>query len=283
MRNAAPIVGVFAAGAMAAPWPFFAFDNGVGRGQWTPEQQAAVLKDVGYDGIGYNHTNNDDLRRRQAAFRAAGLKIFSLYLHTFPDQKPGWPPSLRETVELLRGTETRLWITFRRPAVGGNYDEACVRIAREIGDLAAAAGVRVAIYPHAGFYVETSEDALRIARAAAHPSVGPSYNLCHEFLAGRGVGALTALAAVAPSAELVSINGVDPSDRRRFILPLGEGSFDVGALLAALHRAGYRGPVGHQCFGVAGDPTANLRRAMDAWRRLTSDLPPAPEPGGRHD
>jgi hypothetical protein len=35
---------------------FFVFDNGVGRGMWTPEEQAAILKQLGYDGISYNYT-----------------------------------------------------------------------------------------------------------------------------------------------------------------------------------------------------------------------------------
>ena len=55
---------------------FFAFDNGVGRGQWPPVQQAQVLKELGYDGISYNETI--DLTNRLTAFRAQGLKIFAL-------------------------------------------------------------------------------------------------------------------------------------------------------------------------------------------------------------
>ena len=33
--------------------PFFAFDNGTGYGRVSPEEQAAMLKELGYDGIGY--------------------------------------------------------------------------------------------------------------------------------------------------------------------------------------------------------------------------------------
>jgi len=48
------------AGALSAALPapeFFVFDNGVGRGKWTPEEQAKTLKELGYDGISYNYTN----------------------------------------------------------------------------------------------------------------------------------------------------------------------------------------------------------------------------------
>lgn len=248
-------------------WPFFAFDNGVGRGQWPAEKQAATLKRLGYDGISYNYTNNKDLETWVRVYGEARLKIFALYIHTFPEKKAEpWDPALREAISLLKGSETALWITFREAKVKGDYDEACVKIARELGDLAQAAGVRVVIYHHAGFYVATASDSLRIAKKASHPAVKPSYNLCHEFMTGHGNKAMETLRAVAPEAGLISINGVEPADKKRYILPLGQGSFDTRALLAELKRLGYTGPVGHQFYSVPGDIEANLKDAMTAWR-----------------
>ncbi|MCU0785775.1 MAG: hypothetical protein MUF81_17375 [Verrucomicrobia bacterium] len=55
---------VTVAGALAAAPvtpELFVFDNGVGRGQWTPEQQAATIKELGYAGISYNYTSPEDL------------------------------------------------------------------------------------------------------------------------------------------------------------------------------------------------------------------------------
>lgn len=253
----------------AATWPFFAFDNGVGRGDWPPERQAETLKELGYDGISYNYTHNRDLETWIRVYREAGLRIFGLYVHAFPEKTDEpWSPALREAVSMLKGSGTALWTTFREAKVQGDYDAACVRIARELGDLAQGAGVQVVIYPHVNFYIETASDALRIARLANHPAVKPSYNLCHEFLAGKGAGAMDALRAVASEAALVSINGVDPADRQRFILRLGEGAFDMAAFLAELRRLGYIGPVGHQFYGIPGDAKENLKAAITAWRAL---------------
>ncbi len=250
----------------AARWPFFAFDNGVGRGKWTPEKQAATLKALGYDGICYNYTNNNDLEAWVRIYREAGLKIFGLYIHTFPDNAAEpWSPALREAVALLSGSETTLWITLRQTKVKGDFDAACVRISRELGDLAQAAGIRVSIYPHAGFYVASASDALRIAKLAAHPAVSPSYNLCHEFMSGNGANAMETLRAVAPSAGLVSLNGVDPASKK-YILLLGQGGFDTAAWLAELMRLGYKGPVGHQFYNIPGDSETNLKEAIAAWR-----------------
>lgn len=250
-----------------ANWPFFAFDNGVGRGKWPPEKQAATLKALGYDGISYNYTNNADLETWTRVYREAGLTIFALYIHTFPEKAAEpWSPALRDAISLLKGSQTALWITFREAKVKGDYDEASVKIARELGDLAQAAGVRVVIYPHAGFYVATAADALRVAKKTAHAAVKPSYNLCHEFLTGNGDKALETLRAVAPEAGLVSLNGVEPSDKKRYILPLGQGAFDTAAFLAELKRLGYKGPVGHQFYSIPGDLETNLKTAIAAWR-----------------
>jgi len=66
------------AGVMSAAEPlFFAFDNGVGRGNLTPAQQAEMLKELSYAGIGY--TGTTALGERQRAFDQAGLVITSLY------------------------------------------------------------------------------------------------------------------------------------------------------------------------------------------------------------
>ena len=54
--------------------PFFAFDNGVGRGDgWSPEKQAVTLARLGYAGIGY--TGLDDLATRQAERLQAQSKL----------------------------------------------------------------------------------------------------------------------------------------------------------------------------------------------------------------
>ena len=92
---------------------FFVFDNGVGRGSWTPEQQASTVKELGYDGISYNYTTPEDLIAWQKALGARGLKLFGLYVYTWFDKVPNYDPRLPEAIALLKGTDTVLWITVR--------------------------------------------------------------------------------------------------------------------------------------------------------------------------
>jgi sugar phosphate isomerase/epimerase len=250
-------------------WPFFAFDNGVGRGKWPAEKQAATLKALGYDGISYNYTNNKDLENWLRIYRESGLKIFGLYFPVSPAKDPPWNPAIREAITLLKGSETVLWITIpaEKTKTADEYDKSVVKVLREFGELAQASGLRIAIYAHVGCHAASAADSLRLAKLVAHPAVGPSYNLCHEFLTGNGDKALETLRAVGPEAVLVSINGVDPAGKK-FILPLGEGAFDMAAFLAELKRIGYKGPVGHQFYSIPGAPEDNLKTAINAWRKL---------------
>lgn len=267
---AAAVTAAAFAGAVPAPaWEFYAFDNGVGRGSWPPEKQAATLKALGYDGMSYNYTNNKDLETWIRVYREAGLKIYGLYFPVAPEKTPAWNPAINEAIAMLKGSETVLWITIPAPKTmkPEAYDQAVTKTLREFGDLAKASGLRVAIYAHAGCHAASAADSLRIARMVAHPAVGPSYNLCHEFLTGHGDQAMETLRAVAPEAVRVSINGVDTADRKRFILTLDEGNFDIPAFLAELKRSGYKGPVGHQFYQIPGEPEVNLKKAIDAWRR----------------
>lgn len=273
--SALPALRVWSADEAAKKphWPFYAFDNGVGRGTWTPERQAALLKELGYDGMAYNFTTNKDLEKWLKIYDDAKLGISSLYIYTYPARAKGqqYPADLRETVKLLKGRATRLWITFCATKDKLDHDEDCVRIASELGDLAAEQQVKVSIYPHAGFYVEKAMDTLRITQKANHVNVTPSYNLCHEFLTKSGPKteeeALTTLRQVAPSAGLVSINGVSMASKR-YIVPLAESDFDLKLFLAELKRLGYQGPVGHQFYSIKGEPEILLKNAMTAWRSL---------------
>ena len=247
------------------PNPFFAFDNGVGReAKWSPTEQAATLKAVGYDGIGY--TGFEQFVERQKAFQEQGQKIFSLYVPCFVDKPEPYSPQFKQAIPRLRGTGVMLWLTVQGKATN---DDAAVRIVREIGDLAAASGVRVALYPHKGLFVATTEDSLRVVRQVARTNVGVSLNLCHELAAGNGSRLEAITKDSLPYLYLVSINGADHTGGwDKLIRPLDEGSYDVAGFLKSLRALGYTGPVGLQCYNVRGDQRENLRRSMAAWQKF---------------
>ena len=180
----APLVHSSAAEETA--WPFFAFDNGVGRGVWSAARQAETVRNLGYEGIHFNYTHPKDFAAKLSACRAADVPIHAVYIYTFVDQ-PGksYDPGIKEMIRMLKGSQTIIWMTLR-DGVRGKQDAEAAGVVREIAALAAESGLKVSLYPHAGFYVATAEDAVRIAKAVDLPNVGVSINLCHELFAGNG-------------------------------------------------------------------------------------------------
>lgn len=243
--------------------PFFAFDNGVGRGTWTPQQQAGVLKELGYAGIGYSGTS--DLPERLRAFHVRNLTVFNLYVPCTPGSKDPFPLQFQKTVKLLEGTRTTLWLTVQ----GETDDDEAARVVRSIADVANGHGVRVVLYPHFGFYIATARDALRLVRKVDRGNVGVSINLCHELRAGNASELGDIVKETAAHLSLVSINGADHGGGwDKLIKTLDQGEFDVAKFLKQLSEAGYTGPIGLQCYNVKGDQRENLKRSMDAWKKL---------------
>lgn len=258
------------------PWPFFAFDNGVGRGVWPPQRQAETVKSLGYDGIHYNYTNPKDFAAKSAACKAAGVPVLAVYIYTFVG-KPGaaYDPGVREVIRMLKGSQTMIWMTLR-DGKPGQQDAEAAGVVREIAGLAAESGLKVSLYPHAGFYVATAEDAVRIAEQVKLPNVGVTVNLCHELLAGNSARLDEVIGIAKPWLNLVSINGASPvpgkGPKAWETLTLGSGSFDTAAFLKALWKSGYRGPVGHQFYNVKGDDDEKLARAIGAWKTMKSAI-----------
>ena len=247
-------------GATGLVNPFFVFDNGLGGIQDPPK----VLKQLGYAGMGASGLKIGGLLKQ---YQAEGLKVFSTYIGWRVDATPAYDPQWKQAIRELKGTGVILWLTVTggRP---GQEDEKAAAIVREIADLARDSDLRVAIYPHTGFYVATTADALRLAKKVDRKNVGVSINLCHELMTGRGEHLDATIREAMPWLYLVSINGADPKQPGygwdRLIQPLGRGSFDVYGFLKKLRAAGYRGPIGLQCYAVKGEAIENLKQSIKA-------------------
>lgn len=247
---------------------FFVFDNGVGRDQWTPEQQAETLARLGYGGIGYSGT--EELGARLAAFRGHGVRVFNIYVPCHVDVEPAYGEDLKAAIAALKGSGVTIWLTVQGKA---DSDAKAVQVVSEIADLAAGSDLRVALYPHAGFFVADIEDALRIARQVKRDNLGVTFNLCHELKAGNETRFDALLKEAMPHLFLVSINGAEHEGGwDRLIQPLGRGAFDVAGLLRTILSLGYSGPIGLQCYAVPGDTLENLEHNIAAWKEMIAGL-----------
>ncbi len=278
---------LFTSAALAEPPanPFFVLSNGVADEKHaTPESQAAMLAELGFDGIGPSGTQS--IPAMLAALDQHKLKLHALYVgaNVDPDQ-PKYEPGLPEAIGQLKGRDTFVWLYARSSKLkpgSSDGDVRAVEIVREIAAMAEASGLKVALYPHTGFYVESVQDAVRIARKADRPSVGVTFNLCHWLKVEGDRNLELRLEEARPYLFVVTINGADSggTDWNRLIQPLDRGDFDHLRLLRILKAQGFRGPIGLQCYAVPGDKRENLERSMAAWRALQARLAeasPAPQ------
>lgn len=259
---------------------FFAMDTALRDGKTrSAADQAALLKELGYGGIGASgHIPADFL----AAFEQQGLKVFNTYLTlSFDSAKPGLDPKLKEFVPRLKGHETALWVAINGVSKDGvklkasapEGDEVVLPFLRELADLAQASGVKIAFYPHAGFWIERVEDAARVAGKVDRPNVGATFNLCHWLKVEGERDPRPVLKDAMPKLFFVSLNGADQGDTRKMgwdklIQPLDQGSYDVPGLVRSLREMGYRGPIGFQGYGIKGDSREILRHTMEGWQRI---------------
>ena len=256
-----------APGLLGAAAPLGVFDNGLGRGILSIDQQADLARRTGYDGVLFAGTAKIPEMREALASR--GLKFYGIYTGmNVSDKQPSYDPGLPEAIRQLQGSGAL--ITFNVNGHNPDGDAIAVRTLREVADMAAAAGLRVALYPHYGMHMARIEDALRLRALTGKSNVGIVFNLCHWLRSGDEANMALRLQQAAPHLYLVLINGADhEGDWDRLIQPLDRGEFDLAGFLKALHGVGYQGPVGLQCYAIKGGREETLRRSMTAWHKLT--------------
>ncbi len=240
------------------------------------DEQSAMLKELGYTGVG--HIWLDKLPERIESLDKAGLKLYQVTITV--DIAPGKTPydaRLKEYMPLVkdRGVQFLLLMNGMKPSDPAG-DARAVEIVRELSELAKPSGAEMLLYPHTDFWLETVEDCVRIAKQVDRPNVGVMFNLCHwlKVCADRDYESRLKLAM--PYLRAISINGADERDPAkswaRYIQPLGRGDFDTCKFLGFLSSAGYKGPVGLQCYGIGGDTREHLAESLKAWNACMKKL-----------
>jgi sugar phosphate isomerase/epimerase len=263
--------------APAGPNPFFAMDTGTKDDKHqTAKEQVEMIKELGYDGIG--PTGDTGLAEMVQELDKNNLRCFAVYMgvNIDPDQQK-YDPKLKEAMEILKGRNTILWLfvlSQKHKPSSPEGDARAVEIIREIADMAAQYKLRVALYPHYGFWVERVEDAVRVVKKVDRKNVGVTFNLCHWLRVDDEKNMQPLIKAAMPYLFVVTINGADSGgkDWKQLIQTLDRGSFDMHRFLKTLKDSGYTGPIGLQGYGIGGNANDNLKRSMSAWRQLSKRL-----------
>lgn len=259
--------------AHGARVPFAAMHPALGAG--SHEERIALADELGFDGVAW-HTDRLDFVRRECERRGGDLWSAYAVVDVATDQGGG---NLHEVLDALAGGPGMLWLALRQTGLAprdSNGDDAAIALLRPLLEHAHRTGVEVALYPHHGFWLETTGDARRLCERVDDPMLGVCFNLCHFLRTDEHAADQAADDVVAGLRQnrdhllAVTVNGADRAgtDWASLIRPLGAGDLDLAPALDALDELGFRGPVGLQGYGIRRAPREHLGESMRAWRAL---------------
>jgi len=234
-------------------------------------QQARMLRELGFDGVGYPLWLDENLDKNLRTLDEAGLEVYLLHtvVNLKPDAQP-YDPRLPEAIRKLKGRPVTICVLFRGFPPGDPRGlEPAVKILRRLGDLAAECGLRISIYHHTGDWTESLIHTLQVVNKTDHPHVGANFNLCHWLMVDGQRDYRPVLRRDAAKIFVVTINGAKLGSKswtNGLIQPLDAGDFDNRQLLATLREIGYRGPIGLMCYGIPGDAREHLQPSIKVWK-----------------
>jgi sugar phosphate isomerase/epimerase len=242
----------------------------------TLPEQAAILKQLGFDGAGYpvlvGKPCDDTLR----VLDEAGLKIYLLQtaIKVGPKAAAAFEPSVPAAIRKLKGRPAVVVVTVGglKPGDAAGIEPA-VKAFRELGDAAAAAGVRISLYNHVNCWNESVPFNIEMVKKINHPQVGFNFNVCHWLKVEGNKDYRPLLRENAAKLFCVTLCGAQigaAAWTNGLIQPLDRGDFDNRQLLATLREIGYQGPVGVMCYGIPGDLSDYLQRSMNTWKSWTA-------------
>ena len=233
--------------------------------------QAQMLRELGFDGVGYPLWLDEDLDKNLKTLDEAGLDVYLMYatVNVNPD-KPPYDPRLPAAIAKLKGRPVTICVLLKGfPPGDPRGEESAVKILRRLGDLAAQNGLKVSIYHHVRDWTESLPFTLQLVAKTDHAHVGANFNLCHwlKVEGDRDYGPL--LRRHASKIFAVTINGAQlGSDTwtNGLIQPLDRGDFNNRQLLTTLRQIGYTGPIGLMCYGIPDDTREHLQRSINVWK-----------------
>jgi sugar phosphate isomerase/epimerase len=247
-----------------------------------------MLRDLGYDGVGYVLWL-DDMSGSGPELRMFGEEFdknlqtlddvglpplaFGISVNLASNTSP-YDPRLMEVMRRLKGRSILIAVMLEGFEPGDERGEGpATKVLRDLGRLAAELNLRISIYHHVNSWTQRFDHALRVAEAINHPSVGVSFNLAHWLAVEGKRDYRPSVRAGGAKIFDVTINGakVGATEIPQLIQPLDQGDFDNRQLLAILREMDYSGPIGLQCFGIPGDAREHLRRSMHVWKEWKAE------------
>lgn len=247
-----------------------------------PETQVRILKECGYESLTLSLKSEPArwamLPGYLAGMKRHGVKLTGIHV-VLTIEDDTYPAVIKQNLPLLKDSKALLIPSISSRTKRSRTDPAAIeraaKLCREMAADCRKYGLGgVAMYTHVGDWVETVDDALRVAKAADDPNVGTIFHL-HHFQATKSRDLHGTLRRAMPYLMCVILQGTDADKATHKVL--GEGTFDMVPLVRTLHEMGYQGPLCTMGYTQSGDIPAKLARGRQAWERIKSEAlrPPA--------
>jgi len=235
------------------------------------EYQAQLIKKLGFDGM--ELMGLDFIDEKLISLKKNNLQLFMVYIQIDLEKDQPYDDRLHDFIKKVKDSGVTLWVHIHSDKYSpsdSSGDKRCVSVIQDLADFANNYGVRIALYPHSGFWLEKVDHSVILTQKINRRNVGAVFNLCHFLKADEKDQLEEKLTNAIPFLSAVSINGADDGNTNamnwsRLILPLGEGSFNVLKVLEILRNNKYSGPVGLQCFNIEGEPSEFLEFSVKTW------------------
>ena len=254
---------------------FYCFNNAM-RMQGAPstiEDQGKLVKELGYAGI--SGSGEEKYFEFRKGLDQAGVAMPEIYIPLKIEAGvPAYNPLLKDLIRDSKNRDLLVTLHLHSEMYKNNKEEGDARFAQvlaELADYAAQYQVKLAVYPHIGFYCESVDHVIKLVKMTNRLNVGAVFNLCH-FLKVEGADQMkNQVLKVLPYLMMVSVSGADQGETKkmdwdRLIQPLGRGTFDTYELVKLLKDHGYKGKFGLQCYNIKMDCREALSLSMNTWK-----------------
>ncbi len=264
-------------------WSLYAFDNYFKNADhpYDPSEIWDTLKRLGYSKsyFSLNRANEADMRNFAALPKErhrTGLGLAAIYfVIDLLNPDPKEQISYEQVIDVLEPGDTlelTLNVGWQKDLSSTVHDDKALRLIERLLPHARKRGVSMSLYHHFGFWQERIEDCVRIAAHINDPLVGVTFCGYHWYAIDR-TNLADKLRRAAPYLKLVNLCGARPrltsstAPLPATIETVGEGEFPLTEFIRNLRTIGYTGDVGFQGYLIGGNPSENLHRSIEAFRR----------------
>jgi sugar phosphate isomerase/epimerase len=255
----APEGGVFGKSNLVA-WCIVPFDTA----KRSPPERAEMLKRLGIRKLAYDWRQEHVPSFEQEIVE---LKKRSIEYFAFWDFHPEVAPLLAK-----HKVAPQFWVTAPSPGgAPGAQVEAAAKQLQGMAEKARDLRCKLGLYNHGGWGGEPANLVAvtkRLRQNGANDHVGIVYNFHHGHDHIQDFA--DALAAMRPYLLCVNLNGMNDAAQPK-ILPIGSGQHER-AMMEALKRSGYVGPIGILCHREDMDAEVALKQNLDGLKKVLKQM-----------